>query len=115
MLKAQRPDGSWQGDPEYKGFNTPFRDTQFAVMALSTLYPYKAPQQPEEQKHFRTEHLDELLADIGERSPADQLRRVLSESKWVLARAAAAEELGRLRKTSPVHTSWRMRSATPAN
>src|SRR3989449_1276434 len=38
-LKAQRPEGSWEGDPVYQGFNTPFRATQFAVMALSTLYP----------------------------------------------------------------------------
>ncbi|PYT15374.1 MAG: hypothetical protein DMG59_14130, partial [Acidobacteria bacterium] len=27
-LEKQRPDGSWQGDPVYKGFDTPFRDTQ---------------------------------------------------------------------------------------
>ncbi len=39
MVKAQRPEGSWEGDPVYQGFNTPFRATQFAVMALSTLYP----------------------------------------------------------------------------
>ncbi len=65
VLKAQRKDGSWQGDPEYKGFNTPFRDTQFAVMALSTLFPYQSSQ-AEEEKHFRTEHLDVLLADIDE-------------------------------------------------
>src|SRR5947207_2660047 len=39
MLNAQRPEGSWEGDPVYQGFNTPFRATQFAVMALSTLYP----------------------------------------------------------------------------
>ena len=39
MLLAQRPEGSWEGDPVYQGFNTPFRATQFAVMALSTLYP----------------------------------------------------------------------------
>jgi hypothetical protein len=48
MLKAQRPEGSWEGDPVYQGFNTPFRATQFAVMALSTLYPgpdQKAAQQ----------------------------------------------------------------------
>src|SRR6266704_1592032 len=38
-LQAQRPEGSWEGDPIYQGFNTPFRATQFAVMALSTLYP----------------------------------------------------------------------------
>ena len=39
LLAAQRPEGSWEGDPVYQGFNTPFRATQFAVMALSTLYP----------------------------------------------------------------------------
>jgi HEAT repeats len=93
VLRAQRPDGSWQGDPEYKGFNTPFRDTQFAVMALSTLFPLKAPP-TEPQTRLRTEHLDELLADINAHSPAPQLRRVLEESKWVLARTAAAEALG---------------------
>ena len=38
-LAAQRLEGSWEGDPVYQGFNTPFRATQFAVMALSTLYP----------------------------------------------------------------------------
>jgi hypothetical protein len=38
-LSKQRTDGSWQGDPIYKGFDTPFRDTQFAVMALSELFP----------------------------------------------------------------------------
>ncbi len=39
MMNAQRPEGSWEGDPVYQGFNTPFRATEFAVMALSTLYP----------------------------------------------------------------------------
>ena len=39
MMAAQRQEGSWEGDPVYQGFNTPFRATQFAVMALSTLYP----------------------------------------------------------------------------
>ncbi len=38
-LQMQRPEGSWQGLPTYKGFNTPFRDTQFAVLALSKLFP----------------------------------------------------------------------------
>jgi hypothetical protein len=98
VLKAQRPDGSWQGDPEYKGFNTPFRDTQFAVMALSTLFSY-SEQPSKEEKHFRTEHLDELLADMSDGASEAQLRRVLSESKWVLARAAAAEELGKQKDT----------------
>ncbi len=96
VVNAQRKDGSWQGDPVYKGFNTPFRDTQFAVMALSTLFPYAAAA-PFEPGRLRTEHLDQLLADIDENSPPVRLRQILEESKWVLARAAAAEELGNQR------------------
>lgn len=37
--RAQQPSGFWQGEPVVKAFNTPFRETQFAVMALATLYP----------------------------------------------------------------------------
>lgn len=39
MLARQRPFGGWQGNPDYKNFDTPFRDTQYAIMALSTLFP----------------------------------------------------------------------------
>jgi hypothetical protein len=39
MLSRQRPFGGWQGNPDYKNFDTPFRDTQYAIMALSTLFP----------------------------------------------------------------------------
>ena len=42
-VRQQRPDGSWKGAPEYKGFDTPFRETQFAVMALSELHKRPAP------------------------------------------------------------------------
>jgi hypothetical protein len=38
-LSRQQISGAWQGTPTHKAFHTPFRDTQFAVMALSTLYP----------------------------------------------------------------------------
>lgn len=34
----QAPWGGWQGTPTHKAFDTPFRDTQFAVMALSVLH-----------------------------------------------------------------------------
>src|SRR5262249_51237831 len=49
LLQAQRPEGSWEGDPVYQGFNTPFRATQFAVMALSTLYPGPNPKPASEK------------------------------------------------------------------
>ncbi|MBL8291826.1 MAG: HEAT repeat domain-containing protein, partial [Bryobacterales bacterium] len=38
-LSRQTPSGAWQGNPDYKNFDTPFRDTQYALMALTTLYP----------------------------------------------------------------------------
>ncbi|MBK9169430.1 MAG: HEAT repeat domain-containing protein [Bryobacterales bacterium] len=38
-LSRQTASGAWQGAPDYKNFDTPFRDTQYAVMALSTLFP----------------------------------------------------------------------------
>ena len=38
-LSRQTSSGGWQGSPEYKNFDTPFRDTQYAIMALSTLFP----------------------------------------------------------------------------
>ncbi len=113
-LRAQRPEGSWQGDPVYKGFNTPFRDTQFAVMALSTLYPgpggadgqgnangWEAafPKPPEK---LRPEFLDELLAQLDQywTHPGEdglrQIRAVVAENPHPLAREAAAAALGRM-------------------
>lgn len=37
-LSKQRESGEWSGPAVHKSFATPFRDTQFAVMALSALY-----------------------------------------------------------------------------
>lgn len=36
-LSRQQPSGEWHGAPTAKAFDTPFRDTQFAVMALAAL------------------------------------------------------------------------------
>ncbi len=36
-LARQKESGEWQGEAKLKAFDTPFRDTQFAVMALSAL------------------------------------------------------------------------------
>jgi HEAT repeat protein len=112
MLKAQRPEGSWEGDPVYQGFNTPFRATQFAVMALSTLYPgpdnkpsaekgwndaYPAP--PEK---LAAHDLPLLLSQLDQFwDPAsagqlEQIRDVLAQNDQPLAREAAARALGHM-------------------
>ena len=112
MLKAQRPEGSWEGDPVYQGFNTPFRATQFAVMALSTLYPgpdQKPAQQkgwndafPPPPKDLATKDLPFLLSELDQFwdpapvSTLEQIRHILSTSDQPLAREAAARALGHM-------------------
>jgi hypothetical protein len=108
MLAAQRPEGSWEGDPVYQGFNTPFRATQFAVMSLSTLYPgstkaknwdagYAAP-----PTKLATNDLPLLLNqldmfwDLAPEPVLKQIRKVLTDSNQPLAREAAARALGHM-------------------
>jgi len=108
MLAAQRPEGSWEGDPVYQGFNTPFRATQFAVMALSTLYPG-----PTKAKNWdagyappattlATNDLPLLLQqldqywDLAPEPVLYQIRHVLTDSDQPLAREAAARALGHM-------------------
>ncbi|HUA85711.1 MAG TPA: HEAT repeat domain-containing protein [Bryobacteraceae bacterium] len=112
MLAAQRPEGSWEGDPVYQGFNTPFRATQFAVMALSTLYPgpdQKAAQEkgwddafPAPPTELSRNDLPLLLAqldqlwDLAPEAVLRQVRKVLTSSDQPLAREAAARALGHM-------------------
>jgi HEAT repeat protein len=112
MLKAQRPEGSWEGDPVYQGFNTPFRATQFAVMALATLYP-GADAKPSAEKGWddafpqpptslNMENLPLLLSqldqfwDLAPASTLKQIRQVLADNRQPLAREAAARALGHM-------------------
>ncbi|MGA2047580.1 MAG: hypothetical protein ABSG96_07800 [Terracidiphilus sp.] len=108
MLAAQRPEGSWEGDPVYQGFNTPFRATQFAVMALSTLYPgttaaknwdaaYPAPATTlaTDDLPLLLEQLDQYW-DLAPEPVLMQIRNVLAESDQPLAREAAARALGHM-------------------
>ena len=108
MLAAQRPEGSWEGDPVYQGFNTPFRATQFAVMSLSTLYPgptkaknWDAAYPPPPAK-LATHNLPLLLAqldqfwDLAPEATLRQIREVLVKSDQPLAREAAARALGHM-------------------
>ena len=108
MLAAQRPEGSWEGDPVYQGFNTPFRATQFAVMALSTLYPgttkakdwdaaYPAPATvlAKNDLPLLLEQLDQFW-DLAPLPVLQQIRNVLVNSDQPLAREAAARALGHM-------------------
>jgi HEAT repeat protein len=108
LLAAQRPEGSWEGDPVYQGFNTPFRATQFAVMALSTLYPgttkaknwdaaYPAPAATlaVNDLPLLLQQLDQFW-DLAPEPQLGQIRKVLSESDQPLAREAAARALGHM-------------------
>ncbi len=108
MLAAQRQEGSWEGDPVYQGFNTPFRATQFAVMALSTLYPgttkaknwdaaYPAPvtSLAKEDLPLLLEQLDQFW-DLAPEPVLKQIRKVLVDSDQPLAREAAARALGHM-------------------
>ena len=108
LLAAQRPEGSWEGDPVYQGFNTPFRATQFAVMALSTLYPgtaraknwdaaYPAPVTTLARNDLPLllEQLDQFW-DPAPEPVLKQIRQVLIESDQPLAREAAARALGHM-------------------
>jgi HEAT repeat protein len=108
MLAAQRPEGSWEGDPVYQGFNTPFRATQFAVMALSTLYPGSTkaknwdaayPPPPAtlavDDVPVLLEQLDQFW-DLASEPQLKQIRNVLATNKQPLAREAAARALGHM-------------------
>ncbi len=107
-LRAQRPEGSWEGDPVYQGFNTPFRATQFAVMALSTLYPGTTQAKnwdaayPPPPTELATENLPLLLTqldqfwDLAPEPVLRQIRNILAASDQPLAREAAARALGHM-------------------
>jgi HEAT repeat protein len=108
MLAAQRPEGSWEGDPVYQGFNTPFRATQFAVMSLSTLYPgptqaknWDAAYPPPPEK-LATRNLPLLLTqldqfwDLAPEPTLREIREVMVKSDQPLAREAAARALGHM-------------------
>ncbi|MGA2534466.1 MAG: HEAT repeat domain-containing protein [Terracidiphilus sp.] len=108
MLAAQRPEGSWEGDPVYQGFNTPFRATQFAVWALSTLYPgttkaknWDAAYAPppailaKNDLPLLLQQLEQFW-DLAPEPVLRQIRSVLADSDQPLAREAAARALGHM-------------------
>jgi hypothetical protein len=108
MLAAQRPEGSWEGDPVYQGFNTPFRATQFAVMAL--VHALSRHHQSQElgcglrapptvlaknDLPLLLQQLDQFW-DLAPEPVLQQIRAVLTDSDQPLAREAAARALGHM-------------------
>jgi HEAT repeat protein len=108
MMAAQRPEGSWEGDPVYQGFNTPFRATQFAVMSLATLYPGTTKEKnwdaayPTPPTELAKNNLPLLLAqldqywDLAPEPVLRQIRQLVVKSDQPLAREAAARALGHM-------------------
>ena len=97
-LHSQRPEGSWQGDPVYKGFDTPFRDTQFAVMALSELFPYtgeKTRAKTDVELLGKSDSVLRREASARESRDRDALVQALGDPSK-LVRRAAAEPLRRM-------------------
>ncbi|PYV16943.1 MAG: hypothetical protein DMG21_09940 [Acidobacteria bacterium] len=111
-LSHERPEGSWEGDPVYQGFNTPFRATEFAVMGLSRLYA-GADTKPAEKKgwddafgpppaRLATDDLPRLLWqldqfwDLAPEPVLRRIRQILAASPQPLAREAAARALGHM-------------------
>jgi len=104
LLNRQQPFGGWM-DPRqsFENFKTPFRETQFAVLALSTYYPLKGRGKGwdvPEAASLSTEpaKLLEQLDRIWDR-PSDAVLGQIeqaAQSNDALIRQAATEALGRL-------------------
>lgn len=109
-LSRQTPSGAWQGNPDYKNFDTPFRDTQYAVMALSTLYP-NAPSPAKGwgagPAKLDTSNLATLVGQLDQQwdRPASSTSariRSLLQSEDVLVRFQAATAIGRYADTGAI-------------
>ena len=110
LMNRQQPFGGWM-DPKqsFENFKTPFRETQFAVLALSTYYPLKDRAKGWNAgtiTSLSTEpaRLLEQLDQVWDR-PSDGLVSEIAaaaESNDALIRQAAVEALGRLALPSTV-------------
>jgi hypothetical protein len=102
-LLRQRADGSWKGEPEYKGFDTPFRDTQFAVMALSAFYPQpkamRVPPARLSRLHTAPDPWRSPDRDAYQRELLARLNRTPDDRTAIALLAASIDEnLGQLRE-----------------
>ena len=78
-LSRQTSSGAWQGSPEYKNFDTPFRDTQYAIMALSTLYP--GPNAAHSNRAVTVRERSDYSTHLHQRT-ASQGTKSLQSSGW---------------------------------
>ncbi len=109
LLQRQQPFGGWF-DPlqSYENFRTPFRESQFAVMALSQLYPaaaLPAPNKGSEGLNLRDpivllKQLDGLWTKPGKTVLAQTIGLLRSDEPMV--RQMAATALGRIGDASAV-------------
>ncbi len=102
LLARQQPFGGWF-DPNqtYENFRTPFRETQFAVMALSTLFPESSGITSGPSKSFASLEPTRLLneLDLLEGLPSDPAVARLNgllKSDEPLVRQAAAQSMIRV-------------------
>lgn len=98
-LGRQTASGAWQGEPEYKNFDTPFRDTQYAVMALSEYFPGPGAETWRPRLEASMSALERIATldqvwDAPSPEQASLIRRELG-SPHVLVRRYAALALGR--------------------
>jgi HEAT repeat protein/YHS domain-containing protein len=111
-LSRQWSNGGWQGNADYKNFDTPFRDTQFAVMALSELYKVPGGEGwmagfPSVPKDFDATDTASTLAALDQywEDPGPDVRakvRGVLEHEQPLVRFAAASAVGRLADTEAI-------------
>jgi hypothetical protein len=113
LLRSRQPWGGWLDSSTYENFRTPFRETQFAVMALSQLFPNEDPRRGPEQargwqagfaplpERLNLKNESVLLAQLDQvwERPSDALVAQVGEAlkhPEVLVRQAAAEAAGRV-------------------
>ena len=103
LMGRQQPFGGWM-DPlqSFENFKTPFRETQFAILALSTYFRRGADKgwdsPPVDSLPKELPALLDTLDNIWDRPPGAVIAQIESatQSDEVLVRQAAAEALGRL-------------------
>jgi len=112
LLQRQKAFGGWLDINPYEQFQTPFRETQWALIALSRIYPgpgtrgWDGPLGPEPTT-LRTESVSHLLRDLERlwTPPALAVREAVFAQlgdERPLVRLAAAEALGRVGDDSAV-------------
>ncbi len=106
LLKAQDDFGGWLDLNPYEQFRTPFRETQWALMALSTIYPgpgtrgWNSPLGPQ-PRALRTDSVSHLIRDLEriwdapDTSLSAQIMAQL-DHEAPLVRLAACEVLARV-------------------